>query len=158
MRWLFMVLLFVGWVIRNHKLLPPLRKIDEIYFTTRLRQNNGRQNGLKYGMLFSDISKIVMKKVTFVGFREDNRPNRFPWIQPWFKCYRNAGNQNQDYIAQLRNHCHWRNKSESVQSSWAFFYYRKLKNFATSLNKICLKSMVTVLYGLNTHAHKRSDV
>jgi len=25
-----------------------------------------------------------MSKVTFEGFREDNRPNRFPWIQPWF--------------------------------------------------------------------------
>jgi len=25
-----------------------------------------------------------MSKVTFEGFREDNRPNRFPWMQPWF--------------------------------------------------------------------------
>jgi len=80
----FMVLLLVGLVIRNNKSLPSLRKIDKIYFTTLLRQNNGRQNGLKCGMLFSEFYKIVMNKVTFVGFREDNRPNRFPWIQPWF--------------------------------------------------------------------------
>jgi len=40
-----------------------------------------------------------------------------------------------------------------------FFVYRKLKNFATNLNEICLKSMVTGFFsGLNTHAHKRSDV
>jgi len=69
--------------MRNNKPLPSPRKIDEIYFTTLLRQNNGRQNGLKYGMLFSEFYKIVMNKVTFIGFGKDNRPNRFPWIQPW---------------------------------------------------------------------------
>jgi len=35
-------------------------------------------------MLFSEFYKIVINKVTFVGFGEDNRTNRFPWIQPWF--------------------------------------------------------------------------
>jgi len=27
-------------------------------------------------MLFSELHKIVVNKITFVGFREDDRPNR----------------------------------------------------------------------------------
>jgi len=41
----------------------------EIYFTTLLRRNNGRQNGLISRMLFSELYKIMVKKVTLVGFR-----------------------------------------------------------------------------------------
>jgi len=34
-------------------------------------------------MLFSELYKIIVNKVTFVGFRgESDRPNT-PWIRPW---------------------------------------------------------------------------
>jgi len=54
---------------------------DEVYLTTLLWQNNARKNGLIYRMLFSELYKIMVKKVTFAGFREGDRPNR-PWIRP----------------------------------------------------------------------------
>ena len=44
-------------------------KRDEAYFTALLWQNNGRQNSLKSQMLFSDLYKIMVKEVTFTGFR-----------------------------------------------------------------------------------------
>jgi len=40
-------------------------------------------------MLFSEFCKIVVKKVTFVGFRED-RPNRTLWIRTSFSLTYNA--------------------------------------------------------------------
>jgi len=59
---------------------------DEVYFTTLLGQNNGRQNGLISRMLFSELYKIMVKKVAFVGFRGGDRPNRPPWIHPCMRC------------------------------------------------------------------------
>ena len=44
-------------------------KRDEAYFTTLLWQNNWEQNGLKSRMLFSEWYKIMVNKVTFLGFR-----------------------------------------------------------------------------------------
>jgi len=44
-------------------------KRDEVYFTTLLRQNNRRQNDLISQMLFSELYKIMVNKVTFDGFR-----------------------------------------------------------------------------------------
>jgi len=55
-------------------------KRGEVYFTTLLWQNNGQQNGLIWPMLFSKLCKIMMNKVTFVGFRGD-RLNPSPWIR-----------------------------------------------------------------------------
>ena len=51
-------------------------------YTSQHRCDNkiGRQNGLIWRMLFSELYKIVVKKVTFVGFKED-RPNRPHWIR-----------------------------------------------------------------------------
>jgi len=40
-------------------------------------------------MLFSELYKIMVKKVTFVGFRVGDRPNRPPWIRPWLQQPRN---------------------------------------------------------------------
>jgi len=48
-------------------------KKDDVYFTNLLRQNNGRQNGLTSQMLFSYLYKIIVNKVTFVGFRASDR-------------------------------------------------------------------------------------
>jgi len=45
------------------------RKKEEVYFTTLLWQNKGRQNGLTSRLLFSKLNKIMVKKVTFVGLR-----------------------------------------------------------------------------------------
>jgi len=53
---------------------------DEIYFTTLVWQNSGRQNGLKSRMLFSELYKIMVNKVTFVGFRGRSPPS-------WFDAY-----------------------------------------------------------------------
>jgi len=50
------------------------------YFTTLLWENNGRQNGLISRMLFSELCKIMVDRVTFVGFREGDCP--LPWICP----------------------------------------------------------------------------
>jgi len=51
------------------------RKKEEVYFTTLLWQNKGRQNGLTSRLLFSKLNKIMVKKVTFVGLRGGgNRP------------------------------------------------------------------------------------
>jgi len=44
------------------------RKRDEVYFTTLLWQNNGRQNSLISWMLFSELYKIIVNTVTLAGF------------------------------------------------------------------------------------------
>jgi len=49
-------------------------KRDEVYFTTLLRANNGRQNCLISQMLFSKLYKIMVNKITFVRFREAIAP------------------------------------------------------------------------------------
>jgi len=49
------------------------RKRDEVYFITLLRQNNGRQKDLILRMLFSELYKIMVSKVTFPGFRGGDR-------------------------------------------------------------------------------------
>jgi len=54
-------------------------KGGEVCITTLLWQNNGRQNGLKLWRLFSKLYKIMMNKVTFVGFRGSDGPNRLFW-------------------------------------------------------------------------------
>jgi len=43
-------------------------KRDNVYFTTLLYQNNGRQNVLISRMLFSGFKKIMMNEVAFAGF------------------------------------------------------------------------------------------
>jgi len=53
-------------------------KRDEVYFTTLLWQNNGRQNGLTSRILFSELYKITVNKVTFVGFRGGWKPHLDP--------------------------------------------------------------------------------
>ena len=40
---------------------------DAVYFTTLLWKTNGRQNG--FISLFSELYKVMVNKVTFVGFR-----------------------------------------------------------------------------------------
>ena len=62
---------------------------DEVYFTTLLWQNNGQQNCLISRIRFSELFKIMVKKVAFVGFRGGDRPNRRTrWIRT---CCRNQG-------------------------------------------------------------------
>ena len=56
-------------------------KRDEIYFTALVWQNDGWQNGAISRMLFSELYKIMVKKVTFVGIRGGDRPNRPPQDQ-----------------------------------------------------------------------------
>ena len=58
-------------------------KRDEVYFTTLLWQNNGRQNGLISRMLFSELCKIMAKRATFVGFRGQISPIAPLWIRSW---------------------------------------------------------------------------
>ena len=69
-------------------------KRAEVYFTTLLWQNNGRQNGLMSRMLFSELYKIVVNKVTFVAFRSPpldpplrwwsyNFTQHFKWLNCW---------------------------------------------------------------------------
>ena len=59
-------------------------KKDEVYFTTLLWRNNGQQNDLISRMLFSELYKIMVKKVTFIGFRAGRSPQSPPpWIRPW---------------------------------------------------------------------------
>ena len=57
-------------------------KRDGVYLTTLLWQNSLRQNGLISRMLFSELHKIIVKKVTFVGFRGAIAPIASPWIRP----------------------------------------------------------------------------
>jgi len=49
-------------------------KRGEVCFTIVLCQNNGRQNGLISRMLFSELFKLMVKKVTFVFFRGGDCP------------------------------------------------------------------------------------
>jgi len=63
---------FGGW--RFHyclvvKSLLQLRycKRDEVYFTTLLSENNGRQNGLISLMLFSELYKVMANEVTVLS-------------------------------------------------------------------------------------------
>jgi len=51
------------------------------------KQNIGRQNGLKSGMLFSELYKIMVKKVTFLGFRGGDRPPLDPPLLPIHTLY-----------------------------------------------------------------------
>jgi len=46
-----------------------------------LCQNNGRQNGLASRMVFSELYKITVSKVTFAGLGEPITPNA-PLDQP----------------------------------------------------------------------------
>jgi len=57
----------------------PYCKRDEAYFTTMLWPNNGWQNGLILRMLFSELYKIMVNKITFAGFMGGDRPL---WIPP----------------------------------------------------------------------------
>jgi len=41
---------------------------DEAYFTTLLWQKNGQQYGLSSQTLFDELYKIMVNKVTFLGF------------------------------------------------------------------------------------------
>ena len=38
-------------------------------------------------MLFSELYKMMEKKVTFVGFRGAIAPIAPPWIHPWFQQF-----------------------------------------------------------------------
>jgi len=44
-------------------------RLSIFHNTAMTKQNIGRQNGLKSRMLFSELYKIMVKKVTFLGFR-----------------------------------------------------------------------------------------
>ena len=57
----------------------PYCKRDEAYSTTMLWLNNGWQNGLISRMLFSELYKIMVNKITFVAFRGGDHPL---WICP----------------------------------------------------------------------------
>jgi len=50
-------------------------KRDEANYTTLLWQNNGRYNDLTSQMLFSELYKSMVNKVTFVGFRGEIVPS-----------------------------------------------------------------------------------
>ena len=62
-------------------------KRDEVYFTTLLWQNSGRQNGLISRMLFPNCSKSWWTKLLFVSFSGGDRPNRPPGSAPVSNCY-----------------------------------------------------------------------
>jgi len=49
-------------------------KRDEACYTTLVWQNNGRQNGFSSRMLFSEMYKIMVNKVTFAGFTGPGSP------------------------------------------------------------------------------------
>ena len=59
---------------------PITGSLDEVYLTALLWQNNGRQNGLISRRLFCELFKIMVKNVTFVGFKGGDRPNCPPWM------------------------------------------------------------------------------
>ena len=65
---------------------------DEVCFTTLLWQNNGRQNGLISRMLFSKLFKIMVKKVTFIGFRGERSPQS-PTLDPPLSACHNCWNK-----------------------------------------------------------------
>jgi len=55
----------------------------EVYFTTLLRQNSGRQNGLSPQILFSELYTFTVNTVIFVGFRWDGRLPGFGYPHLW---------------------------------------------------------------------------
>jgi len=57
-------------------------KRDEANFTTLLWQNNGRYNDLTSQMLFSELYKSMVNKVTFVGFRGEIVPSALTPLGP----------------------------------------------------------------------------
>jgi len=60
---------------------------DEACFTKLLRQNNRRQNYLIPRILFFELYKIMVYRVTFVGFRGGDYPSPHDapgcTIRPW---------------------------------------------------------------------------
>ena len=64
---------------------------DEVYFTTLLWQKNEQQNGLISRMLFSELYKIMVKKVTFLTLRRSGLLNLPPlWIHPCHPLHQNV--------------------------------------------------------------------
>jgi len=57
-----------------------LTTVSQTKYTSQ--QNNGRQNGLISRMLFSEMQKNMVKKVTFLGFSWGDRPSRPPLDPP----------------------------------------------------------------------------
>jgi len=53
-------------------------KRDEVFFTTLLRQNNGLQDDLISRMLFSELYKIMVSKITFAGLKRPIAPGSTP--------------------------------------------------------------------------------
>ena len=60
---------------------------DEVYFTTLQWQNNGRQNGIYAGMLFSELYKTMANKVIFVGFKGAITPPGSTPVHYWLLCF-----------------------------------------------------------------------
>jgi len=48
-------------------------------------------------MLSSELYKIMVRKVTFEGFRRGDCPNRPPWVRHWFALYPLESVKSQDY-------------------------------------------------------------
>ena len=59
----------VACLVTHVSLLCHYCKGDEVYITTLLWQNNGRQNGLKLWMLFSELYKFMMNKLLSLVLR-----------------------------------------------------------------------------------------
>ena len=99
-------------------------KRDEVYFTTLLWQNNLRQTGLISRMLFSELHKIMVKKVTFVGFRGGRSPP--------------PKNQNQDLLSNIFtfSDCIYSSLCCFSKNRWCFF--RKFIDFSKHSLRVSL--------------------
>jgi len=93
-------------------------KRDEVYSTKLLWQNNGGQNGFMSWMLFSESHKIMMNKITFVGFRGGDRLNcPPPWIRPCSSyCGQSISLSHQTYLWLSEKFCI--NLSTLIQPLW----------------------------------------
>jgi len=106
-------------------LLAHYCKSDEAYFTTLLWQNSGRQNIPISRMLFSELFKIMVKKVTFVGFRGGIVP-------PWF--HKSLIKRSLTYV-QASTSCLWLGVS---MAKWPIGYLKKMVHGPKKLRTIDL--------------------
>jgi len=116
-----------------------LHKRDEVYFTTLLWQNNGRPNGLISWVLFSELHKVMVNKVTSVGLggkspQSPSPPGSVP------ACYQSRACNSRKIFLSLDEHllCLYNRSCEDVpnvatcKETFNLYYYETDRDEATT--------------------------
>jgi len=92
-------------------------------------------------MLFSELYKIMMNKVTFVGFRGGDRPN----LPPWFKYCLQEHNQEQN-AGSFSNLHYVILFAFSVSSPFFYFFHVHIPFFGMKLHSKLINNFFELFY------------